>query len=166
MFSLDTKCTFSRTKLGFRTKFQRNALCGFVSAQSLLRFKTGRSSPVDLGVFIPIGNNVSGIQKTAGCCGWIKHPQRCSSNYLPTTRHFCRIDPCLFSCDGHTSCRNFHRWGLFSGNFQCCWQGSHVWKSGNETNHVDTVLNGSVQCNDGFHRKVQVFGNPGKIHTK
>ena len=57
MFSLDTKCTFSRTKLGFRTKFQRNALCGFVSAQSLLRFKTGRSSPVDLGVFIPIGNN-------------------------------------------------------------------------------------------------------------
>ena len=41
----------------FRTKFQRNALCGFVSAQSLLRFETGRSSHVDLGVFIPIGNN-------------------------------------------------------------------------------------------------------------
>ena len=57
MFSLDTKCTFFGTKFGFHTKFQRNALCGFVSAQSLLRFKTGRSSPVDLGVFIPIGNN-------------------------------------------------------------------------------------------------------------
>lgn len=57
MYLLDTKCTFFRTKFGFHTKFQRNALCGFVSAQSLLRFKTGRSSPVDLGVFIPIGNN-------------------------------------------------------------------------------------------------------------
>ena len=57
MFLLDTKCTFLRTKFGFRTKFQRNALCGFVSIQSLSRFETGRSSPVDLGVFLPIGNN-------------------------------------------------------------------------------------------------------------
>ena len=57
MFSLDTKCTFIGTNLEFRTKFQRNALCGFVSIQSLSRFETGRSSPVDLGVFLPIGNN-------------------------------------------------------------------------------------------------------------
>ncbi|MEY3607124.1 MAG: monooxygenase of the alternative pyrimidine degradation pathway, partial [Actinomycetota bacterium] len=57
MFLLDTKCTFSRTKSGFHTKFQRNALCGSVSILFRLRFETGRSSPVDLGVFIPIGNN-------------------------------------------------------------------------------------------------------------
>ena len=57
MFSLDTKCTFFRTKNGFRTKFQRNALCGSVSILPRLRFETGRSSPVDLGVFLPIGNN-------------------------------------------------------------------------------------------------------------
>ena len=57
MFSLDTKCTFFRTKNRFRTKFQRNALCGSVSILPRLRFETGRSSPVDLGVFLPIGNN-------------------------------------------------------------------------------------------------------------
>lgn len=57
MFSLDTKGTFFRTKLGFRTKFQRNALCGSVSVLPRLRFETGRSSQVDLGVFLPIGNN-------------------------------------------------------------------------------------------------------------
>ena len=57
MFLLDTKCTFFRTKFGFRTKFQRNALCGSVSVLPRLRFETGRSSQVDLGVFLPIGNN-------------------------------------------------------------------------------------------------------------
>ena len=57
MFLLDTKCTFFRTKSGFRTKFQRNALCGSVSVLPRLRFETGRSSQVDLGVFLPIGNN-------------------------------------------------------------------------------------------------------------
>jgi pyrimidine oxygenase len=57
MFLLDTKCTFFGTKIGFRTKFQRNALCGSVSVLPRLRFETGRSSQVDLGVFLPIGNN-------------------------------------------------------------------------------------------------------------
>lgn len=57
MFCLDTKCTFFRTKSGFHTKFQGNALHRSVSVLIRLRFATGRSSHVDLGVFLPIGNN-------------------------------------------------------------------------------------------------------------